>query len=116
MPVYLEGDSPARRMNNPRFLVASAALALWLASPAHAERLPLRTYTTADGLVRNIINVILQDSRGYLWIGTSGGLSRFDGYGFVNYGMSDGLPSESVQAVLEDREGRLWVEIGRAHV
>src|SRR5436190_8179439 len=66
-------------------------LALLLAS-ARAERLPIKTYTAADGLPRDHINRIVQDSKGFLWSCTTEGLSRFDGYGFVNYGTDQGLP------------------------
>ena len=40
---------------------------------------------TEHGLVNNQTNTILKDSRGFTWIGTSAGLSRFDGVGFKNY-------------------------------
>jgi ligand-binding sensor domain-containing protein len=55
-------------------------LLLWLLShPASAERLPLKAYTAADGLVREQINRIVRDSGGFLWVCTPEGLSRFDG-------------------------------------
>ena len=52
-------------------------------STLHAERLPVKTYTTADGLSRDQINRILQDSHGFLWFCTAEGLSRFDGFEFI---------------------------------
>jgi signal transduction histidine kinase/ligand-binding sensor domain-containing protein/DNA-binding response OmpR family regulator len=59
------------------------------ALPTHAqlkEQLPLfRYYTTKDGLLSNTVFSITQDKRGYLWFGTSDGLSRFDAYQFKNY-------------------------------
>jgi ligand-binding sensor domain-containing protein/signal transduction histidine kinase len=88
------------------------ALALVLAViplPALAERLPIRTYTTLDGLVHDAVRAITQDGRGFLWLGTEAGLSRFDGYGFKNYGVADGLPGLFVRAVLESTDQRLWV-------
>jgi ligand-binding sensor domain-containing protein len=57
-----------------------------------AERLPVKTFTTADGLAQNAINLIVRDSRGFLWFCTDEGLSRFDGYSFTNYTTADGLP------------------------
>jgi signal transduction histidine kinase/ligand-binding sensor domain-containing protein len=42
-------------------------------------------YTTAQGLPDNRINSIMQDSRGFIWIGTPEGLSRFDGKSFKNF-------------------------------
>ena len=44
------------------------------------ELLPVKTYTTADGLAANRINSIASDSRGFLWFCTQEGLSRFDGH------------------------------------
>lgn len=74
-----------------------------------AERLPLKPYTTADGLAHNEVNKIVRDSRGFLWFCTSEGLSRFDGYSFTNYGVEQGLPHRTVNAFLETRSGDIWV-------
>ncbi len=74
-----------------------------------AELLPIKTYTTADGLASDCITRIVVDSRGFLWFGTPEGLSRFDGTHFVNYGTDDGLPGRAVAAVHEARSGDLWV-------
>ncbi len=45
----------------------------------------LQTYTTANGLCNNSISSLAQDSRGFIWIGTSEGLSRYDGTYFRNF-------------------------------
>jgi len=74
-----------------------------------AERLPIKTYTTADGLPRDRITRIVQDSKGFLWFCTSEGLSRFDGYKFTNYGTEQGLASVQVYDFLETRGGTYWV-------
>src|SRR5947209_16304618 len=80
-----------------------------LPSLARAERLPLKAYTTADGLAHNVINKIVRDSRGFLWFCTEEGLSRFDGYSFTNFGIEQGLPHASVNDILETRGGEYWV-------
>ena len=87
---------------------------LFLASAAigKAERLPIKTYTTADGLANNAVNRIVRDSRGFLWFCTDEGLSRFDGYSFTNYGIEQGLPSAFVIDLVETREGVYWVATG----
>ena len=79
------------------------------ASRISAERLPLKSYTVADGLPNNVINKIVRDSRGFLWFCTGEGLSRFDGYAFTNYGVDQGLPHTTVNDFLETRNGELWV-------
>ena len=73
------------------------------------EQLPLKLYTTADGLARDGINRIVRDSRGFLWFATHEGLSRFDGYQFINYTADQGLPQAPVNDILETRDGALWI-------
>jgi ligand-binding sensor domain-containing protein/two-component sensor histidine kinase len=73
------------------------------------RQLPVKTYTTADGLPRNIIRKIVADSHGYLWFCTDEGLSRFDGYSFTNYTRDQGLPSDVVFDLLETTRGGYWI-------
>ncbi|MBU2471942.1 MAG: hypothetical protein KKF20_06000, partial [Bacteroidetes bacterium] len=44
-----------------------------------AQKLHIKNYTTDDGLPTAQVWCSLQDSKGYMWFGTSGGLVRFDG-------------------------------------
>ncbi|MEP7338232.1 MAG: two-component regulator propeller domain-containing protein [Acidobacteriota bacterium] len=74
-----------------------------------AEQLPIKSYTTADGLVYNSVKRIFQDSRSFLWFATSGGLSRFDGRHFTNYDSADGLSYRSINDLIETRQGVYWV-------
>lgn len=75
---------------------------------APAKRLPVKAYTTADGLPRNQIYHIVRDSHGFLWVCTNEGLSRFDGYEFTNYGTEQGLPRSAVLDLIETRSGDYW--------
>src|SRR6516165_755811 len=75
----------------------------------HARRLPVKPYTTADGLARDRVECVVQDSRGFLWVCTVEGLSRFDGYQFTNYRTEQGLPGSYVSAFLKTRRGVYWV-------
>jgi signal transduction histidine kinase/ligand-binding sensor domain-containing protein len=74
-----------------------------------AERLPVRTYTTADGLAHDRVKRIVWDPHGFLWLCTPQGLTRFDGSRFVTYGTDDGLPFPSVNDLLITREGTYWI-------
>src|SRR6266566_4878167 len=80
-----------------------------LAPFAQSERLPIKIYSTADGLPHNVVNKIVRDSRGFLWFCTEDGLSRFDGYKFTNYGTNQGLPHPVVNDLLEARSGEFWL-------
>ena len=99
-----------------RLLIGIKHLLLLLAlapTLTYGERLPVKTYTTADGLGHNSIGRIVRDSRGFLWFCTFEGLSRFDGYAFTTYTIDDGLPSPVVNDLLETRDGEYWVADGK---
>ncbi len=72
-----------------------------------------RHLSTADGLPVNDVQAILQDSTGFIWIGTSDGLSRYDGYSFTTYkhepNNPNSLGSNQVNDIVEDAEGMLWI-------
>jgi ligand-binding sensor domain-containing protein/signal transduction histidine kinase len=86
------------------------------ALPAAAERLAIRAYTTADGLPSDHIQCVVPDSRGFLWLCTSAGLSRFDGRRFVTYGPAHGLREPYVNDFLETRAGVYWIATNGAGV
>lgn len=91
------------------FIARLCALAAAAASLICGKQLPVKSYTTADGLASNKIYKILGDSRGFMWFCTPEGISRFDGYTFTNYGINEGLPSSDVRDVIETRGGEYWV-------
>jgi signal transduction histidine kinase/ligand-binding sensor domain-containing protein len=95
-----------------RWLLGLVAVLLGSASFAHAERLPLKSYTTADGLAHDTVQRIVRDSRGFLWFCTVGGLSRFDGTAFMSFGIDQGFPLAPVYDLLETRNGEYWVATG----
>jgi signal transduction histidine kinase/ligand-binding sensor domain-containing protein len=68
-------------------------------------------WTTEDGLPQNSVNAIVQTRDGYLWLGTFGGLARFDGVRFTifNSANTPGLKSNRITALFEDRRGVLWL-------
>jgi len=70
-------------------------------------------YLTADnGLSRNLVDHIFRDSRGFMWISTSNGLDRYDGYSFIHFNSrnsGNALQSDNVHCVEEDNNGNLWV-------
>jgi ligand-binding sensor domain-containing protein/two-component sensor histidine kinase len=74
-----------------------------------AQQLPLRTYTTADGLAADRVLRIVRDRRGFLWFCTAGGLSQFDGERFTTYDPDNGLPFSTVNDLLIDRRGAYLV-------
>ncbi len=67
-----------------------------------------RHWSVAEGLPQSNIYAIKQDQRGYLWIGTGGGLSRFDGKKFVNFTRPNAPVGNTVRKIFEDSRGWLW--------
>lgn len=69
--------------------------------------------TTTDGLANNSVRYILQDSKGFLWLCTLNGLSRYDGHHFINFmpklDGSIGLAGYRPSLLYEDKNGFLWI-------
>jgi signal transduction histidine kinase/ligand-binding sensor domain-containing protein/DNA-binding response OmpR family regulator len=65
----------------------------------------------AGGLVDNTVNSISQDSRGLMWIATTGGLSIMNPMtnSFTSLKKKDGLPANSILKTLEDNQGAIWL-------
>src|SRR5262245_38454945 len=98
---------PVRSMT---YQIATALVFVFaLSSVANAERLPVKAYTTADGLPVDIVLRIKRDARGFLWFCTRDGLSKFDGYQFTNYGKERGLPHPRVNDLIEAADGTYWI-------
>jgi hypothetical protein len=68
----------------------------------------MRHYTTKDGLPQQQVMGYFKDSRGFLWLGTKDGLSRFDGKKFENFDESNGIPHNIIRNIGEDEKGNIW--------
>jgi diguanylate cyclase (GGDEF)-like protein len=100
---------PIRFLLSLLLLSASAVLSAQALQPAYPE--VVRRFSTDDGLPQNSVNAIVQDRDGFLWLGTFGGLARFDGSDFRVYrSLADSGPSsDRILQLLEDRRGQLWI-------
>ena len=59
---------------SPAMKLACTLALLGVISALEARRLPIKTYTTADGLASDLVECAVQDRRGFLWICTAEGL------------------------------------------
>ena len=96
-------------------VLAASPLAHLLILPLQAQspapQYVVKVWQTEQGLPQNSVNAILQDRKGYLWIGTFGGLARFDGERFTVFSPADtrGFGSARILDVRESRSGDLWI-------
>jgi ligand-binding sensor domain-containing protein len=73
-----------------------------------AQDLYFTNIGTKQGLPSSETYHLLQDSKGYIWITSDGGICRYDGESFKTYTTRDGLPENVVFKIYEDRHGRIW--------
>ena len=73
----------------------------------------IRKYTLKEGLSQALINSIVQDDKGFIWLATEDGLNRFDGYSFSIFkydpDIKFSLADNYIQHIFKDSEGTLWV-------
>ncbi|MGN6314544.1 MAG: EAL domain-containing protein [Rhodanobacteraceae bacterium] len=97
----------------PRLLVALALLLCAVAAQAYERDFYFQKLDSGSGLAQNSVDVIAQDSRGYIWLATEGGLHRFDGYSLRRFqhdpDRTDSLPDNLVTALADAGDGKLWV-------
>ena len=100
------------------FKVISRFVVFWICcAPIHLfaqqKELVSRMYTMKDGLPDQLVNSVIQDSHGFIWVATYSGLSKFDGMRFTTYrnnpSSTNSLRSNQVSSVLEDKMGRIWI-------
>ncbi len=73
----------------------------------------LQQLTISNGLSNNIVNVVFQDSKGFIWIGTEDGLNRYDGYNFevfrFQHDKTNCIGGNRITTMAEDGNGNIWI-------
>ena len=102
-------------MNNK--LLSLFALLFLFVSESYADiELSSKQMRTSDGLPSNSVRCMYQDSKGFLWLGTLDGLTRYDGNSFLTYQLETGkhdqvsLADNRIKHVVEDKNGFLWIK------
>jgi len=84
-------------------------LILCWAAPSFSSVVMNRHLKVEDGLIQSQVNAVLESSDGYLWLGTFGGVSRWDGTRFENFQLSSGLCGLDVRAFHEAADGSILI-------
>lgn len=94
-----------------RFLLILATLFIHFGLSAQ-RILDFESLTIEDGLSSSKANAIIQDSKGYIWIGTWNGLNRYDGYNCKVYSPSyrdtTSISNREIVSLIEDHNGNIW--------
>ncbi|WEK20792.1 MAG: two-component regulator propeller domain-containing protein [Candidatus Pedobacter colombiensis] len=90
-----------------RYLILIILL-LTISFPGYSQSTHLQHFSTKNGLPSNNCYYTLQDSKGYIWVATDAGVSRFDGKIFENFSIDDGLPDNQILQLKEDKSGKIW--------
>jgi len=79
----------------------------------YGKNIRFEQFSLEEGLSQSVVNAILQDRNGFLWVGTDDGLNRFDGYNFTTYKPDPNnifsLSDRSITTIVEDAQGYLWI-------
>ncbi len=93
------------------FLIAS--LIIFDSSIAQTGKITFKNLTPEMGLSHGDVNCFCQDHGGYMWIGTTDGLNKYDGLKFTVYKYdqkdSTSLPNSYITCIYEDKKNNLWI-------
>ncbi len=76
---------------------------------AAAQRYSFYNLSVENGLIQSQVQAMTQDAYGHLWIGTLGGMSRYDGENFTNYNVRNGMLDNGCFAITTDEHGNIWL-------
>lgn len=81
-----------------------------------SENTKFKHLSVDNGLSDNNVSAILQDKEGFMWLGTSDGLNKYDGYKFTIYrhnpSDTNSIGSGNISCIYEDNEGLIWIGAG----
>lgn len=105
---------PVHLMRNILFYCFSIiSISLFAQQSTGSIHISKERLTTENGLANNNIRCILQDQRGFLWLGTEAGLQRYDGHRFKAFNKNPDVPNSlrdnRIKTLYQDDSGRIWV-------
>lgn len=84
-------------------------LLCWIPLLCFSQEYNVSQYSIGEGLSQSQVRAIYQDKRGFIWLGTHRGVSRFDGKNFTDFQPENGLAGRFVTAITGDKHGNLWL-------
>lgn len=111
LEIFAADRDVARRINHRRQISRSSDWLDWSSLDHKTLEYNSRTWQTDEGLPHDNVQALSQTSDGYLWVGTSSGLARFDGVAFAAFDTNNTpeLANPSITALCADPDGSLWI-------
>lgn len=98
---------------NKQILTICFLLIMVVEGIANGKEFRFKKVKTSDGLNSNVIYSLMQDSHGFLWIGTKEGLNRYDGFNIAKYSLPKkpfaASVDQRINAIAEDKDGKIWI-------
>lgn len=82
---------------------------MFVCRPAYAQKATLYNVNSRNGLPSDHVYSTLKDRYGYLWIATTKGVVKYNGYTFKTFNIHNGIANDEVWQLYEDRKGRIWL-------
>ena len=80
---------------------------------SYASNISFRNIKNEDGLAQSTVETMIQDRKGYIWIGTNDGLNKYNGYDFKVYRHDEkdinSIANNYIVDLQEDKSGNIWV-------
>ena len=111
LEVFAADEEHAAILNHRRQISDNSGWLDWLNMDQPIYQYASRIWQISEGLPHNEVQDIAQTPDGYLWVGTRGGLARFDGINFTHFNTKNTpeIKNDSVTALCVDRAGTLWI-------
>ncbi len=91
-----------------RYIVFVTLFCTGFLFPVYGQKLPFQNFSVDKGLIQSQVVCITQDEQRHLWLGTFGGLDRFDGKTFTHFSKNEGLNSSAVSCIYAAKNGFIW--------
>ncbi len=92
-------------------MIFSASIFIFASDKSYAN-LTFNNLNIETGISQSTVEVMFQDSKGYIWLGTNDGLNRYNGYDFKIYNYEEGqnsISNNGITDITEDEYGNIWV-------
>ena len=113
---YLQKNNSSRNFDQKSKLFKAIIFFLLVVASylnSYGNEFQFKSITVNDGLSQHDVSCIIQDSYGFIWVGTYDGLNRYDGHEILNFfhvtDNEESLSSNRILCLYEDSQKRIWI-------